>query len=156
MSGAPGRRRRLWIAVVVVVVTAAGALAAGAAMAVARTGDDGVLGPGSAVVDVTIHHSRYQPDRIRVRPGTTIRFVVHNTDPIGHELIVGDAELHRRHESGTEPFHPPRPGEVSIAGGATSETTYTVPPTGTTEVLYACHLPGHFRYGMSGWIDVTS
>lgn len=154
----PNRRaRRLAVAVAVITASIAAALAVGGAVAVAHGGhDDSVLGPGPVTVDVTIHHSRYEPSQIRVRPGTAITFVVHNTDPIGHELIVGDAELHRRHENGTEPYHPPRPGEVSIAGGATATTTYTVPADGTPEVLYACHLPGHFRYGMSGWLEVAS
>jgi len=113
-----------------------------------------VLGPGPVTVEMTIHHSRFQPDRIRVRPGTTVRFVVDNQDPINHELIVGDAEVHRRHELGTEPVHPPRPGEVSIPATSSAETTFVFSNPGP--VLYACHLPGHFRYGMSGYVDVVA
>jgi uncharacterized cupredoxin-like copper-binding protein len=114
---------------------------------------DGTLGPGDVTVAMTIHHSRFQPDRIHVAPGTTVRFVVDNQDPINHELIVGDAEVHRRHELGTEPVHPPRPGEVSIPALSHAETTFVFGDPGS--VLYACHLPGHFRYGMSGYVDVV-
>jgi uncharacterized cupredoxin-like copper-binding protein len=113
-----------------------------------------VLGPGDVTIDMTIHHSRFSPDRIRVAPGTTVRFVVDNQDPINHELIVGDAEVHRRHELGTEPVHPPRPGEVSIPALTKAETTFVFNSPGS--VLYACHLPGHFRYGMSGYVDVAT
>jgi plastocyanin len=113
-----------------------------------------VLGPGEVTVAMTIHHSRFQPDRIQVAPGTTVRFVVDNQDPINHELIVGDAEVHRRHEQGTEPVHPPRPGEVSIPALSRAETTFVFDDPGS--VLYACHLPGHFRYGMSGYVDVVA
>ena len=89
---------------------------------------------------MTIHHSRFQPDRIRVAPGTTVRFVVDNQDPINHELIVGDAEVHRRHELGTEPVHPPRPGEVSVPALTKRRRRSCSPSPGS--VLYACHLPG--------------
>jgi uncharacterized cupredoxin-like copper-binding protein len=120
----------------------------------AGTSGSGVLGPGEVTVAMTIHHSRFRPDRIRVAPGTTVRFVVDNQDPINHELIVGDAEVHRRHEQGTEPVHPPRPGEVSIPATSHAETTFVFGDPGS--VLYACHLPGHFRYGMSGNVDVVT
>jgi uncharacterized cupredoxin-like copper-binding protein len=103
-------------------------------------------------VTLTIHHSRFSPDHLRVRPGTTVRFVVRNDDPINHELIIGDDGVHRRHEAGTEPVHPPRPGEVSVAAGTTAATTFSFDGE---SVIYACHLPGHFRYGMSGLVDVV-
>ena len=89
-------------------------IAAGHALAGPGTPVATPLGPGDVTVTLTIHHSHFSPDHVSVRPGTTVRFVVHNTDPIGHELIVGDAEVHRRHEAGTEPVHPPRPGEISV------------------------------------------
>ena len=111
------------------------------------------LGPGTATVHLTIRHSRFSPDRIEVQPGTTVRFVVDNGDPIGHELIIGDAGVHLRHENGTEPTHAPRPGEISIPGLSTAETTFTFDETGP--VLFACHLPGHFAYGMSGTVEVV-
>lgn len=113
------------------------------------------LGPGDVTVTITIEHSHFSPDRIRVRPGTTVRFVIDNRDPIGHEFIVGDAEVHRRHEAGTEPVHPPRPGEVSIAAETTAETTFAFRGPAADSVVYACHLPGHFRYGMAGAVDIV-
>ena len=104
-------------------------------------------------VELRVHHSRFAPDAIRVRPGTEVRFVVVNDDPINHELIVGDEELHRRHEDGTEPYHPPRPGEVSVGPDATAETTVVFSEPGRVE--YACHLPGHYAYGMRGTVIVS-
>jgi uncharacterized cupredoxin-like copper-binding protein len=114
-----------------------------------------VLGPGEVIVTLTIQRSHFTPDRLRVRPGTTVRFVVRNNDPIGHELIVGDAGVHERHEAGTEPVHPPRPGEVSVPASATAETTFRFGDARGDPVVYACHLPGHYRYGMSGEVDVV-
>jgi uncharacterized cupredoxin-like copper-binding protein len=112
------------------------------------------LGPGTVTVDLQVHHSRFRPARLRVVEGTTVRFVVRNTDPIDHELIVGDAAVHRRHERGTEPYHPPKPGEVSVAAGETAETTYEFAERGTVEM--ACHLPRHLTFGMRGEVEVVA
>lgn len=117
---------------------------------------DAILGPGDVTITLTVHHSRFAPDHLRVRPGTNARFVLHNEDPIGHEFIVGDDEVHRRHEAGTEPVHPPRPGEVSVPALSTAETTFAFAGSSSSgSVVYACHLPGHFKYGMSGVVDVV-
>ncbi|MEY2462723.1 MAG: hypothetical protein QOH64_861 [Acidimicrobiaceae bacterium] len=142
-------------AVPALVVTALAALAllVGGAMAGGASSGDSPLGPGTVTVHLTIQHSRFSPDRVQVRPGTTVRFVVDNRDPIGHELIIGDEDVHLRHESGTEAVHPPRPGEVSIAPRSSNETTFTFGDPGS--VLFACHLPGHFAYGMSGYVNVV-
>lgn len=106
-----------------------------------------------ATVELTIHHSRFSTAEIRVRPGTTVRFVVHNTDPIPHELIVGDEAVQDRHERGTESHHGDRPGEVSVAPGQTAETVFTFPAS-SGRLLFGCHLPGHWAYGMHGTIRV--
>ena len=115
------------------------------------------VGPGTAVsrsgpdrvpeMVLTIHHSRFSRTRVRV-PSGLVRFVVRNTDPIDHELIIGDQSVQDRHERGTEPRHPPRPGEVTVPAGASAATVYVFAPTGS--VLFGCHLPGHFAYGMHG------
>ena len=127
--------------------------------AVANQGRHGgePIGPGPTTVVLTIRHSRFAPDHLDVRTGTDVRFVIHNDDPIGHEFIIGDDGVHQRHERGTEPVHPPRPGEVSIAAGTTAETTFRFEgSSGSGTVVYACHLPGHFRFGMSGTVDVVA
>ena len=133
------------------------AVAVAAAVAVGGVGCDDdhadAVGPGTVTVELEFQHSRFRPARLEVVEGTTVRFVVHNTDPIDHEFIVGDAAVHRRHELGTEPYHPPKPGEVSVAAGTTAETTYDFHEPGT--VVMACHLPGHFAFGMRGEIEVV-
>jgi uncharacterized cupredoxin-like copper-binding protein len=124
-------------------------LAGGAAMALAGGGGGAA---GLPTVELTAHHSKFTPARIVVERGTTVRFVVHNADPIAHELIVGPAEVHERHEKGTESYHPPKPGEVTIAASEVAETTYTFDSPGV--VAFGCHLPGHWTYGMHGEVEV--
>jgi uncharacterized cupredoxin-like copper-binding protein len=85
--------------------------------------------------------------------GTEVRFVVSNHDPISHELIVGPPDVHARHRNGTEARHDPKPGEISLAPDEQAVTTYRFDEPGIVEV--ACHLPGHYDYGMHGDIEVV-
>jgi uncharacterized cupredoxin-like copper-binding protein len=115
----------------------------------------GVVGAhdGLLTVHLSVRHSRFVPDRVKVPGGETVRFVVRNDDPIDHEFIVGPQEVHLRHETGTEARHGAVPGEVSLPAGETAETTYTFPER-PGPVAFACHLPGHLDFGMKGVVEV--
>jgi plastocyanin len=129
-------------------------LLAGAGTAVASGWLERSTGvPPPRTVRIRIHFSRFDAQEIDVEPGQTIRFVVENTDPIDHEFILGDEEVQRVHEVGSEAHHAPRPGEISIPAGETVVTTYTFPER-TGGLIFGCHLPGHYAYGMRGviWI----
>jgi uncharacterized cupredoxin-like copper-binding protein len=144
-----------WLFRVALALIVAGATAAGAYATTDTTiaaASDPVLGPGLVTVDIGIHYSHFSFSTLRVHQGTLVRFLVHNDDPIHHEFIVGDASVHRRHELGTEATHPPVPGEVSVAPEDIGETFYRFDTVG--RFLFACHLPGHLAYGMSGWVVV--
>jgi uncharacterized cupredoxin-like copper-binding protein len=111
-------------------------------------------GPTVRTVNITIHFSHFDASSIVVDPGETVRFVIHNEDPIAHEFIVGDRYVQLIHEIGTEPSHGAKPGEVSVPAETTAETTYTFPTTPGQYLQFACHLPGHYAYGMHGSIVV--
>lgn len=116
----------------------------------------GCGGPSHAATDVVrveVHHSHFSPETVSVESAQSVRFVVHNADPIDHEFIVGDRVTQDRHEHGTEDHHDGSvPGEVSVPAGATVATTYRFDRPG--QLLYGCHLPGHWAYGMRGVIRV--
>jgi plastocyanin len=144
---------------VVVVLFAAGGLALAQAGTGSTSADHGILGPGRVTVRIEIEHSHFEIRRprtgpIRVRPHTEVRFVMVNHDPIGHELIVGGPDVQARHANGHEAYHPPVPGEVSIPADGRASTTYTFHEPGPVE--YACHLPGHYQYGMHGIVEVVA
>ena len=61
---------------------------------------------------MTIHHSKFSVSHLDVQRGERVRFVVRNTDPIDHELIVGGMPVQVRHETGREGHHGARDGEV--------------------------------------------
>jgi uncharacterized cupredoxin-like copper-binding protein len=109
-------------------------------------------GDGERTVVVTMRHSRFEPAAVRVEPGQRIRFVLRNTDPIDHEFILGDDDVQRRHEQGRErEHHGEVPGERSVAAGQEAVTTYAFPASLDGRALeFACHLPGHYAYGMRG------
>jgi len=104
-------------------------------------------------IPISIHWSHYDPARITVPTGRQITFVITNTDPIDHEWIVGDAALHERHRTGTEPVHNARPTEITIPALSVRRTTITFAAPDTLQ--YICHLPGHEAYGMVGTLVIT-
>jgi uncharacterized cupredoxin-like copper-binding protein len=103
---------------------------------------------------IAIEHSRFSVGSFDVEPGSTVKFVIVNTDPIDHEFLIGDREMQDIHEQGTEAHHGARPGEISIPAGEERTTTYTFPTT-SEPLLFGCHLPGHYAYGMKGTIELT-
>ena len=128
-----------------------------------------------ASVRLTIHYSRFSPAVVRVAPGQRVRFVIVNTDPIDHEFIVGDQAVQQQEETGTDTVHDGSvPGRISVPAGTTESTVVTFPgarskvapalgpldpePVGAVgpgSLIFACHLPGHFAYGMRGVIEIT-
>ncbi len=102
----------------------------------------------------------FEPARIQVRRGETIRFVVRNASSEAHEAYVGTEEEQRVHAT--------KHGAVP----AEDQTTTThmgygvhVAPFGNGELVVAfdeayeyvigCHYPGHYAAGMRAVIDVT-
>ena len=104
-------------------------------------------------VVITIEHSRFSLLDVDVEQGTTVRFLIHNLDPIDHEFIVGDEAAQQKHEVGRQRHHHGTiPGEVSVPAGTSRTTTFTFSRPGS--VVFGCHLPGHYAYGMKGAITV--
>jgi uncharacterized cupredoxin-like copper-binding protein len=114
----------------------------------------GACGGPPDAVHVTIRHSRFGPAVLEARVGQTVSFEIENTDPIDHEFILGDDRIQQIHEEGTEAHHGAKPGEISIPAGQTRTTTYTFTEAGS--LVFACHLPGHFAYGMRGTVRIEA
>ncbi len=110
-------------------------------------------GPSEEEVVITIEHSKFEPEQLEVEAGTTVTFRIRNTDPIDHEFILGDESVQRIHEKGTEAHHGAKPGEISVPAGGERTTTYTFEDEGS--LIYGCHLPGHYDFGMKGTVTVT-
>jgi uncharacterized cupredoxin-like copper-binding protein len=104
-------------------------------------------------IQIEIRYSHFNPSKLSVPHGQPVTFVLVNDDPIDHEWIVGNEEVHRLHRTGTEPYHASRPTEVTIPALSSRTTTVTFDTPGV--LTYVCHLPGHEAYGMVGTLEVT-
>jgi uncharacterized cupredoxin-like copper-binding protein len=120
-----------------------------AAIVVAAAGGD-----DEPVTEATIEfrYSKFEQRELTVPAGVPITLHLVNKDPIGHEWIVGDDDVHARHRTGTEPYHDQVPTEVSLRAFETKTTVVTFEEPG--DYVYVCHLPGHEEYGMRGTIRV--
>jgi len=123
----------------------------------ATAGFASASGNDERTVEITIKNSKYSTASVDVEEGETIEFVIVNEDPISHEFIVGNDEIQLVHEEGTEAYHGSIPTEVTIPPGERVTTTIKFDEEDGINPgepnYYACHLPGHFDYGMVGRIQ---
>jgi uncharacterized cupredoxin-like copper-binding protein len=97
----------------------------------------------------------FNPSRVRVATGETIRFDVTNVGSNKHEFVIGDADYHREHEEEMSEGAMAMRHEgntLVLDAGQTGTLTWTFTEPG--EVLYGCHEPGHYEGGMVGTIEV--
>jgi len=104
-------------------------------------------------IEIRARYSRFDPAAIEVRAGDAVTFVVTNDDPIPHEFILGTLAEQLAHERGPDEDHDGTPGAASLEPGTTETVTFTFDAPGTYR--YACHLAGHYAYGMFGTVTVV-
>lgn len=120
-------------------------------LAAVACGNDG---PSERTIAVRMRYSKYEPRTLTVAAGTTVEFVLSNADPIEHEFVIGTRAEQLKHEAG-DPHDPhTAPGEALLKVSETKRLRYTFRRAGTLE--FACHRPGHYRYGMVGTIRVRA
>lgn len=99
---------------------------------------------------------RFRPDRIEVREGETIRFVVHNKGKVLHEMVIGTPEALRQHADLMKRFpkmEHDEPHMTHVKSGRKGEIVWNFNRPGAFQ--FACLIPGHFDAGMIGTIVVT-
>jgi uncharacterized cupredoxin-like copper-binding protein len=109
---------------------------------------------GTPEYTIDIRYSHFDPSELSVPVGVPVTIVLRNRDPIDHEWILGDAAVHERHRTGTEPVHAARPTEITVPAGEARRTTIVIDKAGSLQ--YICHLPGHEAYGMVGLLVAGS
>ena len=99
---------------------------------------------------------RFTPDRIEVRQGETVKFVVRNHGKQLHEFVIGTQAENARHAE-MMIKHPnmehDEPYMAHVAPGKTGEIVWTFNRAGSFE--FACLIAGHYSAGMVGTIKVT-
>lgn len=111
----------------------------------------GCTARGATTIEIQMRYSRFEPAQVTVPAGVPVTFVLRNDDPIDHEWIVGDAELHEIHRVGTH-LHGDLPTEVFVPALESRRTTVTFDEAGP--LRFVCHLPQHEAYGMIGVVTV--
>lgn len=141
----------------------------GAAQDIGRAG----VNP-TRTINITMGDNYYEPERIALAHGETVRFVITNTGSFLHEFNINTAASHAEHgpmmammfEMGA--LEPDRinhavmnaskgtghdmshdaPNSVLIEPGQTREVTWTFDTMKDLE--FACNIPGHYDSGMVG------
>ena len=124
-------------------------------------GQGPTVGQQARVVELTVSaDTLFTPDRIDVRAGETIRFVVENPTSSDHELFMGSAaeqEMHHAKHLGLPPVEQAAVSHFGYGiflpafGDGALEYHFAEPG----EVLIGCHLPGHYEGGHVATVVVS-
>jgi uncharacterized cupredoxin-like copper-binding protein len=114
--------------------------------------------PAKATRTITIRMAdtmRFEPDRLTLREGDTVTFVVANGGAQLHEMVIGTedelkkhAELMKKHPE----MEHDEPYMAHVAPGKRGTITWTFTRPGT--FMYGCLIPGHWDAGMKGTVVV--
>ncbi|MDO9092730.1 MAG: cupredoxin family protein [Rubrivivax sp.] len=99
---------------------------------------------------------RFTPERIEVRQGETLRFVVRNTGKVMHEFVIGTKAENAKHAEWMVKFpnmEHDEPYMAHVPPGKTGEIVWTFNRAGEFE--FACLIAGHYQSGMVGTIRVA-
>ncbi|PZP90841.1 MAG: plastocyanin [Variovorax paradoxus] len=100
---------------------------------------------------------RFSPDRIEVRQGETVKFVVKNAGKVMHEMVIGtkkDLDEHAAMMVKHPGMEHDEPYMTHVGAGKTGEIVWTFNRPG--EFDFACLIAGHYQAGMVGKINVVA
>jgi uncharacterized cupredoxin-like copper-binding protein len=99
---------------------------------------------------------RFDPDRIMVQEGETLRFVIKNNGKLMHEFVIGTKQELDEHAALMKKFpkmEHDEPYMAHVQPGKTGEIVWTFNHVG--EFDFACLIAGHYDAGMVGKIKVV-
>ncbi|MBA3598240.1 MAG: cupredoxin family protein [Methylibium sp.] len=99
---------------------------------------------------------RFSPEKLEIKQGETVRFVVKNAGAVMHEFVIGTkkendahAEMMMKHPG----MEHDEPYMAHVAPGKTGEIVWTFNRPGNFD--FACLIAGHYQAGMVGKIKVA-
>lgn len=123
--------------------------------------DWGVAGDAKAVrrtIEVAMLDTmRFSPDRIDVRQGETVRFVVRNKGQVMHEFVIGTKKENDAHAALMTKFpamEHDEPHVAHVGPGKRGEIVWNFNRVG--EFDFACLIAGHYQAGMTGKLVVVA
>ena len=100
---------------------------------------------------------RFSPDKLEVRQGETVKFVLRNSGAVMHEFVLGTKKELEEHAALMVKFptmEHSEPYMAHVAPGKTGEIVWTFNRTGDFD--FACLIAGHYSAGMVGKIKVMA
>lgn len=97
----------------------------------------------------------YAPERIVVKKGEQIKFVLKNFGLVDHEFLIDSVANNARHKAEMEKnpdMAHEEPNGARVKPAETRELLWRFSKAGTFE--FACLLPGHYESGMKGVVVV--
>ena len=121
----------------------------------------GIAGEAKAISrTVTFNMSdnmRFTPDKIDVKQGETVKFVIKNGGKVMHEMVIGNKKDLDEHAALMVKFpgmEHEEPYMAHVGPGKTGEIVWTFNRPGTFD--FACLIAGHYQAGMVGKINVAT
>lgn len=120
-------------------------------------------------VEIIMRDNLFEPDKLSIGEGETVRFVVTNKGEFVHEFNIATAAMHSSHQTemmemmqkgvlGVDRIHHDMMGEhgmrhdhansVLLEPGQKGEVVWTFDTH--AELEFACNVPGHYESGMNG------
>lgn len=100
---------------------------------------------------------RFTPDRLEVRRGETVRFVLRNHGQVLHEFVIGTAAANAEHAELMMKFpgmEHDEPYMAHVPPGQAGQIVWTFNRAG--QFQFACLIAGHYQAGMVGTIEVSA
>ena len=97
----------------------------------------------------------FVPNRVEVRRGEQIRFVIRNSGALEHEFVLATKAENRKHaeEMRKNPdMEHDDPNMARVASSKSGEIVWRFTKRGTFE--FGCLIPGHYEAGMFGTVVV--
>ena len=118
-------------------------------------GEPGNASKPSRTIEVTMSEMEFNPSRIEVKRGEQIRFIVRNAGTEDHEFLIASTADNLKHADAMKKN--PRmahddPNGVRLAPKKSAEILWKFTKAGTFE--FACLIPDHRDYGMTGRVTV--
>lgn len=141
-------------------------------------GKPGQLSDNTRTIEIIMRDNNFEPDKVSVARGETVRLVVVNKGEFVHEFNIGTRAMHIGHQKemmvmmergileadrinhdmmkvgmghGAGMAHDD-PNSVLLEPGASAEIVWTF--SADTELEMACNVPGHYESGMVGPIHI--
>lgn len=141
-------------------------------------GEPGKKADVSRTLEIDMTENRYSQEKITVKAGETIRFVIHNKGELVHEFNIGTPAMHKGHQKemmmmvdhgvleadkinhakmkmdmgGGKTMEHNDPNSALLEPGKSGEIVWKFSKAGTFEI--ACNVPGHYDAGMVGELTV--